>query len=119
MMVPIFQRYIMVASIPWPQIGLALLLGVLMIVVVNLPYWIKRTPKATCHATIKEKRIGASKTPHIYYRGSRFNYVILFVTDEGDEIEVCVSEELYARYNEGEAGILTYQGESLLEFIED
>ena len=119
MMTLIFNTHIMAASIPWPQVGVSLLLGVLTVVAVNLPYWIKRTPKKTCHATIKEKRVGASNTPHIYYRGSRFDYVIVFVTDEGNEVEVCVSEELYVLYKEGTSGMLTYQGESLLEFVED
>ena len=119
MMAQVIVRHIMAASIPWTQVGVTFLLGVLTVVAVNLPYWIKRKPKATCHATIKEKRIGESKTPHIYYRGSRFNYVILFVDDEGHEIEVCVSEGLYVLYKEGVSGRLTYQGESLLEFVED
>lgn len=115
----IFNGHIMAASIPWPQVGVALLLGALTVVAVNLPYWSKRKPKTTCHATIKEKRVGASNTPHIYYRGSRFNYVITFVTDEGNEVEVCVNEELYVMYKEGDSGMITYQGENLLGFEED
>ena len=103
----------------WEQILVGLLLSGLAVIAINLPYWSKRTPKTTCHATVKGKRVDSSNTPHIYYRGSRFNYIITFVTDEGKEIDVCVIEAMYGTYKEGVSGMLTYQGENLLEFVED
>ena len=119
MMTLMFNTHLMAATIPWEHVVVVLLLSVLAVVALNLPYWCKRTPKTICHATLKAKGVGNSNAPHIYYRGSRFNFILTFVTDEGKEVEVCVSEELYAMYKEGMTGTLTYQGESLLEFVED
>lgn len=103
----------------WEHILVVLLLSGLAVIALNLPYWSKRTPKTVCHAIVKGKRVDPSNTPQVYYRGSRFNYVITFMTDEGKEIDVCVIEALYGTYKEGTSGMLTYQGESLLEFVED
>ena len=119
MMTLFFNTHIMAGNISWEHIGVVILLSALAVVAVNLPYWRKKTPKTTCRATIKAKRIGNSNAPHINYTGSHFDYMITFWTNEGKEVEVCVSEELYAMYKEGMTGTLTYQGESLLEFVED
>ena len=97
------------------QIGLVILYSGIAVLLLNLPYWINRKPRITCHATVKEKHVAVRNA----YLGSRYAYVITFLTNEGKYVEVSVMESLYGMYKEGVSGLLTYQGENLLEFIED
>ncbi len=100
-------------SLQWKSVGLVILFLLVYVIGMNLPHWIKKGKKTTCHVRVRGKRVEYSKL------SQRYNYIISFRDDFGKEINVCVMEPLYGMYKEGATGMLTYQGENLLEFQED
>ena len=85
--------------------------GVLLLVCLlrQIPYWKRRGPTLTGYATVLSRRVE-------YERG--YEYYVL-ISLGGMEQECRVSEYRYAQLTEGTQGQLTYQGDTLVDFVPD
>ncbi len=108
--------HIAFGNITWEQLGLVLLFAMVGVIAVNLPYWKRKGPVIECQATVKSKRMEYSNTPQIYARGNRWNFLVLFVDENGKEVELHTNENHYHELSEGDTGKLVYQRDLIIKF---
>ena len=105
-----------IGGLTWEHILIGLGLSAVCAVGLYLPYWKPKGQVIECQAVVKSKRVEYSNTPHIYYRGQRFNYVVTFIDENGREVELTTIEANYGNFKEGDRGRLKYQRETIIEF---
>lgn len=89
-------------------------------VVVNLSRWHKNNtaPQQELKARVAEKRtsVGGRDEGQVIAPGYACWYYATFEVENGDPLELELTEQQYGRLNEGEEGILTVQGTRYLGF---
>lgn len=111
--------HVIIGELTWERLGLFILIGLVFALAMNLPYMKRKRPVVECHAIIKEKRMEYSNSAQMKYQGDRWNYLIIFVDVQGNKIELFTNESNYVKYQEGDTGKLSYQGDKLIEFVWD
>ena len=69
--------------------------------------------KRRSEATVESKRLASARFPTL---GSTWDYWVKFTLADGPETQLLADADLFESLAEGQTGILTWQGESILSF---
>lgn len=69
--------------------------------------------KQTAEATVISKRLASARFPT---QGSTWDHWVKFSLAEGTEVEIITPEAIFQTLSPGQAGVLTWEGESFLSF---
>lgn len=110
------SSHVIIGELTWERLGLFILIAFVFVLAMNLPYMKRKSAVLECHAMIKEKRMEYSNTAQMKYQGDRWNYLLIFVNEQGNKIELFTNEANYVKFQEGDTGKLTYQGDKLIAY---
>ena len=71
-------------------------------------------PEMTGKATVKSKHVEQGR--YLGKAPSRWNYMMIFSLSDGEEIELYVTQDVFATLQEGHTGQLTWQGKRFYHF---
>ena len=74
-------------------------------------------PEMTGHATVKGHRV--VQGGFMGKATSRWNYMMTFALSDGEEIELYVTDDIFATLTVGQSGQLTWQGKRFYHFDSD
>ena len=73
----------------------------------------RRGKERTEVATVHSKRLESARFPT---PGSTWNYLVTFICESGEQVELHTMEENFQALQEGMTGFLTWEGENFLRF---
>ena len=67
----------------------------------------------TSQATVLSRRVASARFPT---QGNTWDHWVSFSLEDGSEVEIAVPEAQYQKLTEGQTGLLTWKGDTLLSF---
>jgi hypothetical protein len=74
-------------------------------------------PEMTAPATVKRHRVDQGR--YLGKAPSRWNHLITFALSDGEEVELYVTDDIFATLKAGQSGQLTWQGKLFYHFDPD